>query len=425
MTTSQSTASTPQAGAAPKRRRGRRVIFGLFTAGLIIALQEALFRALFPIPETTLFNRIRYQLMAESDPRFRPLMQRGLAYDTIEFESAPDGWKHPHRLNRFGFREKDFSIDPPAGKKRILVVGDSVTEGQGAAANETIAANLGRDLGPGYEVLNLGAVAATLDYVSQLACDAVTVLRPETLVVVMYANDLPAPPVLPKITGLRRMKENIDKDAAAARRLSWLPRAAVLVMRAVNGQPIYRRFGPTIHYFAPVPDSTNPFRAGEPPLPGLRPDLEAAMRAGRLNPWLLQQYSLIPGMLRSDMARTGSPEAHLRTIRLICGINNVRLAVAWVPFHGTLHPRYAQALKDLTMPAAVADTLATDPAWSAQAPQLKAACDLLGIPLIDTTAALKAKENAGEPQFWPYDSHPRPAGYATIAGAIAAGLKTD
>lgn len=422
MTTSETSTSGSPIASKP-RRRGRRWIFGLTTALLILALQEIAFRVIFPIPESTRFNRIRYQLLAESDPRFRPLLKRGLAYDSLIFESAPDGWRHVHRLNRFGFREKDFSIDPPAGKNRVLVVGDSVTEGQGAAASDTIAANLGRNLGSGFEVLNLGVVAATMDHVSQLACDSVAVLKPSTLVVVMYANDTPAPPVPPNVGGLRYLVDGIEKDRAAAKSRDFMPRALALILRFAADEPIYRRFiGQPIRYFAPTPDPTNPFREGAPPMPGLKPELEKAMRAGQLNPWLVQQSEAMPGMIKADFALGGSPEMQLRAIRQVCDQAKVRLVVAWVPFHGTVHGRYAQPLNDLAMPAEVADALATDPAYAVQSPQIGAICERVKVPFVDTTEALKAKENAGEPQYWPYDSHPRPAGYATIAEAIASAL---
>jgi lysophospholipase L1-like esterase len=392
----------------------------------LLCAQEAAFRLVFPIPETTRFNRIRYQLLAEADPRFKPLLARGLAYDSLVFESAPDGWRHVHRLNRFGFRERDFPIDPRPGTKRVAIVGDSVTEGQGAASGETIPARLGSALGRSYEVLNLGVVAATLDKVTQLACDTVAVLKPDTLVVVLYANDTPAPPFLPNVNdaSLGYLVNQVAKDRTAASATAYLPRLVVLGNRLAAGEPIYARFfRPAIRYFAPVPDPTNPFREGSPPVPGLKPELEAAMRAGQLNPWLVQQSEAMPGMIKADFALGGSPEAQLRLIRQVCDKAGVRLVVAYVPFHGTVHARYAQALKDLKMPAEVADALSTDPAYAAQATQLQAICERSKIPFVDTTAPLKTKENAGSPQFWPYDSHPRPEGYATIADAIAEALK--
>jgi hypothetical protein len=63
--------------------------------------------------------------------------------------------------------------------------------------------------------------------------------------------------------------------------------------------------------------------------------------------------------------------------------------------------------------------LSSELAFKSQAPQLKNICDLMKIEFMDTTPALSAKEARDQPQFWAYDSHPRPAGYATIAEEIA------
>ena len=420
-------AGTAQKTARKSISRGRRRLFSLILLSSLILFQEVVFRLLFPVPESTRFNRIRFQLLAESDPRFRPLMKRGLVYDKLLFESSPDGWRHVHQLNRFGFRERDFSIEPPAGKKRVLVVGDSVTEGQGAAYDKTIPAQLGQRLGHSAEVLNLGVVAATLDKVTQLACEATTLLKPETLVLVMYANDTPAPPV-PQAANLRElnfMATKFQQDVQASRpaRLYW-PRLAVILQKLVTTEPIYSRFfASTIRYFAPTPDATNPFKTGSPPVPGLKPELEQAMRAGQLNPWLVQQSEAMPGMIKQDFRLGGSPELHLRAIQQVCRQMGVKLVLAFVPFHATVHARYAQPLVDLKMPKEVAEALSVDPAYKSQAVQLKTICEQLQIPFVDTTGALAAQENLDKPQFWPYDSHPRPEGYATIAGAIAGALK--
>ena len=74
---------------------------------------------------------------------------------------------------------------------------------------------------------------------------------------------------------------------------------------------------------------------------------------------------------------------------------------------------------DLKMPESIARSLCTDPEYKMQAIQIKAMCDRLNIPFVDTTPALVAEEAKGQPQFWAYDSHPRPEGYSTIAKQIA------
>jgi lysophospholipase L1-like esterase len=64
----------------------------------------------------------------------------------------PDG---PRRVNSAGMRSgREFSVEPPAGIRRILFIGDSYTFGAGVADGGDFASVLGRDL-PGWEVLNL------------------------------------------------------------------------------------------------------------------------------------------------------------------------------------------------------------------------------------------------------------------------------
>lgn len=392
----------------------------------LFGFQEVLFRYLFPIPETTRFNRIRYQLLAESDPRFRPLLKRGLVYDRIILESRPDGWSFTHHLNRLGFRDRDFSIKPDPSRKRILVVGDSITEGQGAAAHETIPAVLARKLGKSAEVLNLGVIAAILENVTQLACDATMVLEPQTVVLVLYANDLPAggQGAMVSPLALNALDRNVGQDLQAASDESWMPHGLRLLNRLMTDQPIYCPIvQQPIRYFAAVPDPTNPFSGQSQPNPRIKPELEQAMRRGEINTWLYHQAVGQPAMLTHDFRLGGSAEPAIRAIQEVCRGRGAELVVAYVPFSGTVHERYRQPLIDTGMPPETAKALTEDPSYQNQARHLTEVCDRLKLRFIDTTPALKAKEASGQPQYWLYDTHPRPEGYQTIAEAIAAGFK--
>ncbi|MFM7316593.1 MAG: hypothetical protein ACKO5E_06560 [bacterium] len=384
-------------------------------------MQEIAFRLSFPIPETTRFNRIRYQLLAETDPRFQPLIKRGLVYDKLLFESRPDGWSHLHRLNRFGFREYDFPIEKPVRKNRVIVVGDSITEGQGVASSNTIPAKLGKKLGSSTEVLNLGVVAATLDKVTLLAAESAEALTPQTVVMVMYANDLPAPPAftIAALNNLETTGSKIRQDLDKARSLKFLPQIVRLGLRLSEDQPIYSRFfGSTIRYFSPQPDSTNPFSNQPNPNPKLNPDLEKAMRSGEINPWLLLQSEAIPGMLNADLALGGSPEPFLAAIGQICQRRKINLIIAYVPFYGTISDKYVSSLVACGMEKTTAESLFSDPSYSRHSTDLAAICKRVNIQFVDTSDALKKQEDSGKAQFWKYDSHPNEAGYETIAEAI-------
>lgn len=59
-------------------------------------------------------------------------------------------------INALGFRDHEFRREKPAKTKRILMLGDSMVMGLNLPAEETVPKMLESDLGPGYEVLNMG-----------------------------------------------------------------------------------------------------------------------------------------------------------------------------------------------------------------------------------------------------------------------------
>src|SRR5947209_845522 len=134
--------ATAEANSRHSRGRARfkaLLLFPAITLALVAAGQEALFRGLFPFPEVRRFNRINYQMTAHGHPQLGRMLERGLVYDRLLIESQADGFSEIHNLNRYGFRGPDFSIEPPRGRRRILLIGDSVTEGMGAPGSGTIA----------------------------------------------------------------------------------------------------------------------------------------------------------------------------------------------------------------------------------------------------------------------------------------------
>jgi len=386
----------------------------------IIVGQELLFRFVFPLPDVVGFNRIRYQLLAGAHPNVQESVRRGLVYDKLLLESEPDGFREIHSLNLYGFRGPDFAVEPAADRPRILLVGDSVTEGQGTPDSSTIAMELSRLMAAGHrpsEVINLGVIAASLPHLIALTRDAVGLLKPRTLVLVLYANDLPAP----------IYAAQLDQPAPVFQRRTvpwWMPRAAELLARVARNQPMYRRWPHTpVRFFAPVPDPTNPFSWWAKAPDDLDPALYRAMAAGTLNPWLREQSQAIPGMLAHDFETGGSPGRFLRRIQDLCTASGTHLVVAYVPFCGVVHPRYATSLIRLGMPAGSAQALSHDPVFRRQNAFLAKLSETLHLHLADTTEDLMRAESDGVPQYWNFDTHPRPAGYATIARRIHRALR--
>ena len=387
---------------------------------IIVAGQELVLRLEFPLPDVVGFNRIRYQLLMGAHPNVQESVRRGLVYDKLLLESEPDGFREIHSLNLYGFRGPDFTVEPAADRPRILLVGDSVTEGQGASDSSTIAMELARLMAADHrpaEVINLGVIAASLPHLTALVRDAVGLLKPRTLVLILYANDLPAPDYAAQL----------DQPAPVFQRRTvpwWVPRAAELLARVVRNQPIYRRWPHApVRFFAPVPDPTNPWSRWTEPPDDLDPPMYRAMAAATLNPWLREQSLTIPGMLAHDFESGGSPARFLRRIQALCTSNGTGLVVAYVPFSGVVHPRYAAPLIRLGMARGTAKALYHDPVYRRQNALLAHLAGTLPLHLADTTADLMRAESDGVPQYWNFDTHPRPAGYATIARRIRRALR--
>jgi len=418
-TSSDASEETSVTTASTARRRRRWWLFRITILLVIMVGQEALFRFLFPFPEVEGFNRVHYQQMASSHPNFGKAMDRGLVYDRILLESRPDGFSEVHNLNLYGFRGPDFAIEPDPNRRRILVIGDSVVEGEGVDGSRTIPAEWSRLLandGVSAEVVNLGVIAASLPHLWILTRDAVSLLKPTDVVLMLYANDLPAPLLHPAVL------DAPGPTFPATDGLLWRkPRLAVLVERAIFEKPIFRRWPHfPARFFAPVPDSTNPWSGGKPRPDDLSPELHEDMVAATLNPWLYNQSKDMPGMLEHDFATGGEPSPFLRRMAEVCQRNGARLIVAYTPFCGVVHKRYAEPLIETGMDPATAEALSTDPKYRNQNQILAEVCAELNLPLADATDDLIKAEESGRPQYWRYDTHPNAEGYATIANRVHA-----
>ena len=62
-----------------------------------------------------------------------------------------------YRYNGAGFRDRDHTLRTPAGIERIVVLGDSVTEGYGVEWTDVFAQVLQSRLGDQHEVINIAA----------------------------------------------------------------------------------------------------------------------------------------------------------------------------------------------------------------------------------------------------------------------------
>jgi lysophospholipase L1-like esterase len=171
----------------------RRVLglFGAITVACLIffAAGEVLSRAFDLVDRLNHFPRRLF--MPTDDPRLPYRMRPGVETDVRDFHVT---------VNAHGLRGPDFPTRPAPGVHRILVLGDSVTFGEGLPVEEAFPALLARELErshPGrFDVVNAGVegynTVAELAYLERTGL----ALDPETVVVGFNLNDYDWAPVL-------------------------------------------------------------------------------------------------------------------------------------------------------------------------------------------------------------------------------------
>jgi lysophospholipase L1-like esterase len=95
----------------------------------------------------------------------------------------------PVRLNSRGFRDDEPSERPPPGRRRVLVLGDSVAFGYGVALEERFTERVERERGD-VELVNLGVSGYSTDQELLLWREHGLEYRPDAVVLVFVVNDL-------------------------------------------------------------------------------------------------------------------------------------------------------------------------------------------------------------------------------------------
>jgi lysophospholipase L1-like esterase len=387
-------------------RSSRAALFTALLAGAALLLGEVLFRAVFPLPQVSNFNRVDY---SELPPEFR-LRRPVLMNASFRWTSEPDRASFVHALNLYGFRDAStWCVRPPTGRTRVMFVGDSFVEGVMAPDDATLPRAFARAAPPGrpVEAMNLGVGGTGLSHHLRLMAAAVPLFRPAVVMLVLYANDLPPPAYDP------RWLEGGWRPVYFKR---WLPRPVHVALRAWRGAAVPRRWHTApFPFFGPVPDPTNPLthRArGYEPL--VEPALLDAMRRGALNPWLsdhLERAAL-------DLVADADAGPHVRAARDLARAHGAVLRVAYLPHSLQVSDHYMAFARRYAVLKPAASL--TGPDYHRQAEALGRTCQALDVPFLDLTPLVRREEDAGRRLYWDYDNHMRPEGYAFVARELAA-----
>ena len=380
----------------------------LFTALLVLAALlagEILFRAAFPLPQVSNFNRMDYSEVPAEFRLRRPVLMNA----SFRWTSEPDGASFVHALNLYGFRDAStWCVSAPRRATRVMFVGDSFVEGVMAPDGATIPEAFARAAPPSQpvEAMNLGVGGTGLSHHLRLMAAAVPLFRPRVVLLILYANDLPPPPFDPRWVGGSWRPVFFKR---------WLPRAAHVALRAWRGAAVPRRWHTApFPFFGPVPDPTNPLTDRAPGYePLVEPALLDAMRRGALNPYLsdhLERSAL-------DLLAEADATPHVRAARDLARAHGAALRVAYLP-HSLQVSDYYMAFARRYAVVEPAASL-TGPEYQRQAAALGRACAALDVPYLDLTSPLRHEEAAGRRLYWDYDNHMRPEGYAFVAATLA------
>jgi hypothetical protein len=393
----------------------KRFFFWIVLAALLLGLQEILFRALFPMPEIENFNRITYSDVVPHLQTASFFGKRVPAMNaTFRWKSRPDGVTTDSHLNLYGFRDRNWRVRREHGTERVMFVGDSLVEGFMAGDHETISHGFSRaavEDKEAVEAMNFGIGGTGIDNYLALMRDAVPLFRPQRIVVVIYANDLPyvsppprnpAPPVAPVYTP------------------AWEPRGLLVIRRALRHEVVPRRWHGRPTLFAPVvPDPLNPWSQPPAEFAQVDPVLAEAMRKGDFNPFVVNLLNQAESNLRQPI----DLNAVLPQFQSIAQRVSAELRIVYLPFSAQVSDYYVAFQQKYAEQKGVRSLIG--PEYQIHAEALAKSCRELRIPFFDLTPSLRKAETEGPHLYWNFDEHMRGSAYLRVGATIQQWVHTS
>lgn len=354
-------------------------------------------RICFPLPEVTNFNRSDFTPRPDNIESINPIR-----YEKKTFQSYPDTiFKFVHRLNGYGFRDKDWSVEKPKRKKRIMFIGDSFTEGVMVSEGETIPDVFNKLAGVDqYETMNMGVLGAGLPEYSLLTASAVPLFKPDYLFLVLFSNDI------------SRRKPALPTNIEYTKRNKYIPRLLELIKLLIKGEPLPFRWKKTTSLMPSTPDLWTLYESEV----SKHADNEFAqyMKEGNYNIFRLNYVASEEKYLKvhTDM------EPYLEWINKFAAYHGAQLVVCYIPSRQQV-TQYYYPFELPTCRILCPDSMdLTTPEYNIHQKELKRACDALNIQFIDLTEIIKKEEDKGNHLYWGYDDHMRAKGYQLVSETL-------
>lgn len=373
----------------------------LISIALFLMLQEVALRIMFPLPELSNFDRALFV------PKKNEFQGGFVRNKSFLWWSLPDTIAaFQLNYNRYGFRDEEWQIAKPKGKKRVMFVGDSFVEGIMSQDEQTIP-DYFRKAWPitGIQTMNAGMLGTGISEYLQLIADAVPIFSPDMVVMVIYANDFTSDEI--KIPS-----HNLKEEYYAVTK----PRLLELLNQYSQGNPVPSLISTQSRTVLPdSSQSTYPFKTR---INEMYEHADSAlvnnMLTAHFNPYKLNEIMRMERGLR-EACNLLVP---LDFFRYYAEKYDFEPVVVYVPCRHQVSNEYLkyeyQVSKKFDLNIRLTDTI-----YQTNVLSLKRNCETLGLHFINTSDTLKPYEDNGNNAYWNYDDHMKAAGYEVVGTFVA------
>jgi len=171
----------------------RRLVINLLLSGLACMFAMGLVEGVLRLAGHRILKEAEFLAIGTVFNLDDPLVGFSLAPGSSRIVVKGGAFLMTERINGQGLRDIEHPLVKPAGRKRILVLGDSFMYGDGVAMEETLPRRLG-DLMPGADVINAGVRAYDLGQEYLYYKERGRLLQPDLVLLAFFINDLSPDP---------------------------------------------------------------------------------------------------------------------------------------------------------------------------------------------------------------------------------------
>jgi hypothetical protein len=375
---------------------------GLLFLVVLLVFQEIILRIVFPIPELSNFDRANYIPGTEKGMKF-PFYRNSKWVWESELDT---NHQFVHQLNQYGFRDDEWKTEKPTDKKRILIIGDSFTEGIMAEQDQTVKSGfIQKDKDGAYKVLNLGIMGVGMNSYLRLATDAISIFKPDVVCLLLYSNDI------------SNKKPIIPNDQLVAEKYNYFTPRLLEIYRQIQGDsPIPFRFDWKKKSFLPsIKEKNFPwFGREELMVKHTTNEVRNAMVEGKVNPFKLNQ------ILREKAGLLNQPqlEEAFNYLKKLEQEQDVQFLIAYIPARHQVTNYYYQFDKAFCKKDCPEQLDLTVLAYNQHQKYLENLCKNNQLDFINFTSTIQTEESKNQHMYWNYDDHMKGKGYLLLGNHL-------